>query len=373
MKLKIVIGVVVVLAVAAVLGAIKFQQIHTLIEMGKHMPQQVETISSAIVKEENWQGTLSAVGSVTAVQGVNVTTELAGTVKEIAFESGGMVAKDALLIRLDTSTEEAQLRSTEAQVEWARISAERARTLRKDGTVSQSELDSAEAGLKQNQANTDAIKAAIAKKTIRAPFAGQLGIRQVNLGEYLDTGKPVVSLQSLAPVHAEFSIPQQNLAQLKTGMKVRLTTDAFPGRSFDGTLTAINPDLDVNTRSVRLQAKFENADQTLRPGMFAKAEVLLPQDQKVMVIPSTSVLSKPYGSSVFVVENSTNQSGGLVVQERFIKTGATRGDFISVHDGLKPGEKIANAGLIKLRSGMAVTENNSMVPKATEAPRPPDA
>jgi membrane fusion protein (multidrug efflux system) len=371
MKLKIVIGVIVVVAAGWILWTIKGSQFKKL--ASSPWPAPVETVSSAIAKEEKWQGYLSAIGSVTAEQGVNIMAELAGTVKEIAFESGATVAKGELLVRLDTSTEEAQLRATEAQVEWARISADRARTLRKDGTVSQSELDSADAGLKQNQANADAIRAAIAKKTIRAPFAGRLGIRQINLGEYLEVGKLIVSLQSLGTVHVEFSLPQQELAQLKTGMKVRLTTDAFPDRHFEGSLSAINPDLDVNTRSVRVQGTFENADTALRPGMFGRVEVLLPSEENVLVIPGTAVLSAPYGDSVYVIEPSTNSNGGLVVRQQFIRVGKTRGDYVSVASGIKAGQKVASAGVFKLRNGSAVNENNELAPKASQTPRPPDA
>ena len=374
MKLKIVIAVIAVVLVVGVLAGIKTLQIRKLIS--QPIPQQVETISSAVAREEKWQGTLSTIGSVAAVQGVNLTTELSGTVKEIAFESGAVVAKDDLLLRLDTSTEEAQLRSAEAQADWARISEKRARMLHTDNTVSQSELDSAEAGLKQAVANADTIRSAIAKKTIRAPFAGRLGIRLVSLGEYIEAGKTaIVSLQSVSPVHADFTLPQQELAHLKVGMKVRLSTDAFPDRHFEGTLTAINPDLDSATRSVRLQATLDNADQSLRPGMYARVEVLLPSEQNKLVIPATSVLSAPYGDSVYVIEAkaaTTNSPAGLVVRQQFIRTGRGRGDFVSVETGLKPGEKVVSAGVFKLRNGMGVIESRELTPKADKKPNPSD-
>jgi len=371
MKRRILLAALGVALVFLVLAGVKALQIRKLATTPP--PPMFESVSPAIAKREKWQRSLSAIGSVTAVQGINVTTELAGTVKEIAFESGGVVAKGDLLVRLDTSLEEAQLRAAEAQMEWARVSLERARKLRAIDTVSQSDLDSADAAWKQGKANADAIRATIAKKTIRAPFAGRLGIRIVNLGEYLDTGKPVVSLQSLTPIHADFSLPQQELAQLRAGMRVRLTTDAFPDRPFEGVLNAMSPELDAATRSVKLQARFENADQLLRPGMFARAEVLLPDEDEVLVIPATSVLSAPYGSSVYLIESSTNGSGGLVVRQQFIRTGRARGDFVSVETGLKPGDKVVSSGLFKLRNGMAVTESNEPVPKAADTPRPPDA
>jgi len=373
---KIIIGVLIVVAVIAVLGGIKTMQIRKLIAgSGGQMPP--ETISSAVVKEEKWERTISAISSVTAVQGVTVTPELAGTIKEIAFESGAVVAKGDLLVRLDTSSEEAQLRAAEAQVDWARISAERARKLRAENTLSQSELDSAESSLKQNQANADAIRAAIAKKTIRAPFAGRLGIRLVNLGEYLDVGKPIVSLQSLGILNSDFSLPQQELAQLVTGMKVRLTTDTYPDKHFDGTLTAINPDLDAATRSVRVRATFENAENFLRPGMFARVEVLLPAEETVVVVPATSVLNAPFGNSVYVIEpkpaGTNNSPAGLVVRQQFVRTGRVRGDFIAIEMGVKPGEKVVSSGLFKLRNGMSVMENNGLSPKPSSTPKPADS
>jgi membrane fusion protein (multidrug efflux system) len=350
-------------------------QFKALMAAGKNFAQPPETISSAVVKEEKWQSTFSAIGSITAVQGVTMTPDIPGTVREIAFESGAIVAKGDLLVRLDTSSEEAQLRAIEAQTELARLNVERERSLRAQKMNSELELDTAEATLKQYQANADAIRATIEKKTIRAPFAGRLGIRLINLGQYLDTGKPIVSLQALSPVYADFSLPQQDLAQLKTGMRVRVTTDAYPNRQFDGTLTAINPDLDQSTRSVGLQATFENADQTLRPGMYAKVEVLLPEEQPVLVIPATAVLSAPFGDSVYLIESKPGKDNKepATVRQQFIRTGAAHGDFVSIESGLKAGDRVVSSGLFKLRNGMSVVENNALAPKSEGSPHPPDA
>ena len=373
---KVLIAVFVVLVVGGTLAGVKTLQIRTLMAAGKSYASPPESVSSVLAREEKWQSTITAIGSVTAVQGVTVTPELAGIIHEIAFESGAVVAKDALLVRLDTSTEEAQLHALEAQEELARLTLARERSLRSQNMVPQSELETAEATLKQTQGMADATRAIIQKKTIRAPFAGRLGIRLVNLGQYLDTGKPIVSLQSLTPIYADFSLPQQELARLKAGMRVRLTTDAYPARQFDGTLTAINPDLDPQTRSVGLQATFENADQLLRPGMFARVEVLLPEERAVLVVPATSVLSAPYGDSVYVIESKPGKDSGkaeLVVRQQFIRTGSARGDFVSVETGLKPGERIVSAGIFKLRNGMSVIENNELSPKNELAPRPSDS
>jgi membrane fusion protein (multidrug efflux system) len=376
MKTKIAIAIIGVILIVSGLAGVKALQFKTLIAAGKSFSQPPETVSSTIVSEEKWQTTLVAIGSVTAVEGVNVTTEVAGLVRDISFESGAAVEKGAVLVRLDTSSEEAQLRSIQAQLELARINLERERTLRSENMVSQSDLDATEASLKQYQANADGVQAVIDKKTIRAPFAGRLGIRQINLGQYLDSGKPIVSLQSLAPIHADFWLPQQELSRLATGMRVRLYTDAFPDHDFEGQLSAINPDLDASTRSVGLQATFDNREQLLRPGMFARVEVLLPEEKNVLVIPATSVVSAPYGDSVYVIESSpgtgTNKPG-LSVRQQFIRTGRARGDFVTVESGLKAGDRIVAAGVFKLRNGMSVVENNELAPKSSETPRPSDS
>jgi membrane fusion protein (multidrug efflux system) len=335
-----------------------------------------ETVSAAVAHEEKWQDTLTAIGSISAEQGVTVSPEIAGTVREIAFESGTRVTKGDLLVRLDTSLEAAQLRAMEAQAELARLNAERDRQLLTNNTLAQSELDAAEAVLKQHQADADAIRATIEKKNIRAPFAGQLGIRLVNLGELLDVGKSIVSLQSLSPVYADFSLPQQELARLQTGLPVRVSSDTYPDQRFDGVLTAINPDLDQTTRSVRLQATFKNNDQRLRPGMFVRVEVELPDAQTVLAIPATAILSAPYSDSVYVIETRPAKDGGKpqqVVRQQLVRTGRSRGDFISVISGLKAGDRVVSAGIFKLRNGMVIQENNEITPKPEASPRPSDS
>ena len=370
MKLKVFLALVLVVLIFGGLAGIKVMQFKSMIAAGKAFVPPPDTVSTAIAEPEKWQDELPAIGSIAAVQGVTVTTETAGTIAEIHFESGATVAQGDLLVKLDTSSEEAQLRAMESQVELASLNLERSRKLRKDNTIAQSELDNAEATLKQTKANADNIRATIAKKTIRAPFAGRLGIRQVNLGQFLDNGKPIVSLQSLQPVYANFSLPQQNLAQLQVGQPVRVTTDAYPGREFTGTLTTINPDLDESTRSVTLQATLDNTDEALRPGMFARVSVLLPTEKEALIIPLTAVLSAPFGDTVYVVEPGTNAAGGLVARAQLVRTGPARGDFVTVEAGLKAGDKVVGAGLFRLRNGESVVEDNSTVPAASQAPKP---
>jgi membrane fusion protein (multidrug efflux system) len=373
MKSKIFIAVVIVLAVLGVLAGTKALQIRALIKAGGAYVPPPTTISSAVVQEEKWPETLSAVGSISAVQGVTVSPEVAGTVTEIDFESGAMVAQGDLLVRLDTSSEEAQLRADEAQAELARLNLERSKKLRATDTVSQSDLDAAEATLKQTEADADGVRAVIAKKTIRAPFAGRLGIRLVNLGESLDVGKGIVSLQALSPSFADFSLPQQDLARLRTGLPARVTADTYPDKVFTGELAAINPDLDLDTRNVRLRVTLTNEEQLLRPGMFVRVELAFPEAQPVLTIPATAVLSAPFGDSVYVIDQSTNAGGGLVARQQFIRVGRTRGDFISVTGGLKAGDRIVSAGAFKLRNGSPVVENNEMSPKPLLHPKPSDS
>ncbi len=369
MKSKIFIGIMIVVVVAGALAVVKALQIKTLIASTALFAPPPETISSAVVREEKWPDTIPAVGSVNAAQGVTVAPEIAGTVSEIAFESGATVKQGDLLVRLDTASEKAQLAAAAAQVQLAQLNLDRTKKLRADNTVSQAELDQADATLQQNQANADTIRAAIEKKTIRAPFAGKLGIRLVNLGQQLDVGKGIVSLQSLSPLFVDFSLPQQELARLQTGLKVTAVSDAYPDQVFEGELTVISPDLDAVTRSVKLRAKFENADERLRAGMFVQASVILPEARPVLAIPSTAILSAPSGDSVFVITGTTN----LVVQQKLIRAGRAHGDFTSVETGLKAGDRVVADGIFKLRNGMGVLENNDTTPKPSLTPNPPNS
>jgi membrane fusion protein (multidrug efflux system) len=371
MKKKIFAAIILVIAIVAGLAGVRVLQVAKMINAGKSFSVPPETISSAVAQEQKWQDTLTAVGSISAAQGVTVASEVAGTVTEIAFESGTVVAKGDLLVRLDTSSEAAQLRAAQAEVELTKLNLDRLLKLRESNVVSQSEVDTAQAALKQNQANADAISAVIEKKTIHAPFAGRLGIRLVNLGESLEERKPIVSLQSLVPVYGDFSLPQQTMSVLTTGLVVQVTSDAYPGQKFVGVVTAINPDLDSTTRAVRLQATFANTNQLLRPGMFARMEVVLPGEQTVLAVPATAILSAPFGDSVYVIEQQAG-STNLVVRQQFVRTGRPLGDFVSIVTGLKPGERVVSSGLFKLRNGAGVVINNELTPKPSTTPNPPN-
>ena len=371
MKRKIVGAVVIVVVVLIALVGVKALQIGKMIGFAKTFTLPPETVSSAVAQEQKWPDTLAAVGSINAAQGVTVAAEVVGTVTEIAFESGAVVAQGDLLVRLDTSLEAAQLRAAAAAAELTRLNTERLHKLRESNVVSQSEVDTAEAALKQNQANADQIRAVIDKKTIRAPFAGRLGIRLVNLGESLDARKAIVSLQSLVPVYGDFSLPQQTLSLLATGLVVQVSSDAYPGVKFTGKVTAINPELDATTRAVRLQATFANTNQLLRPGMFVRLKVVLPGEQTVLTVPATAILSAPFGDSVYVIEPQKD-STNLVVRQQFVRTGRPLGDFVSIVDGLKPGEHVVSSGLFKLRNGAGVVINNDITPEHSTTPNPPN-
>ena len=376
MKRKIVIVVTVLIGIVAVLAGIKALQIRALIQAGASFSVPAETVSAAQVREETWESTLPAVGSVTAVQGVELRAELAGTVREIAFESGAKADKGQVLVRLDTSSEEAMLRSAEAAAELARLNLARAKDLRAQGVTSQADFDTNDAAFRRAAGEVDAVKATIAKKTVRAPFAGRLGIRSVNLGQYVHEGDAIVSLQSLDPVYVDFSVPEQQLAQVERAMKLRVETDATPGRVFTGKVTALNPEVDASTRNIKVQATVANPTGELRPGMFARVQLVLPESKAFLVVPATAVLHAPYGDSVFVVgdvrDEKTGKTGKQVTMTT-VRLGDTRGDFIAVTDGLKAGQTVVTSGVFKLRNGSPVALDNTMAPDAQAAPRPPNS
>src|SRR5438477_3935023 len=334
------------------------------------------TVSSTTVKEEDWAPTLLAVGSISAVQGAVVSSELGGVVSQIAFENGGTAKKGDLLLQLDASAEEALLRSSEAEAELARQDLERTRGLASQKVVSKAELDAAESKFNRLNAVVDQMRSNIRKKTIVAPFDGQLGIRQVNVGQMINAGQQVVSLQSLNPVFVDFALPQQHLQDLSAGLEARVRTDGLSGREFVGKLTAINSTVDTATRNVMVQATLENPDHALRPGMFIKIEIVLPEKHKALVIPGSAISYAPYGDSVFVIEKQKDEKTGKesqVLRQQFVRVGEARGDFVSITTGLKAGETVVGTGVFKLRNGMAVAINNDLAPKPQINPTPIDS
>lgn len=370
MKKRILFVILGVVIVIGALSAIKALQIRAMAEQGKKMVPPPETVTAAPARSESWETALTAVGSLAAVQGVTVAAELTGKVVEIAFEPGAKVQKGDLLIRQDTSVEEAQLPGAVAQANLAKSVLERDEKMLEEQIISQAEYDAAVAAHEQAVAQANNIRATIGKKTIRAPFGGRIGIRQVNLGQTLREGDPIVTLQSLDPIYVDFTLPQQEIAQLKTGLPVRVTSDALPGRTVHGRITAINPIVETETRNVRLQGTVSNKEENLRPGMFVNVAVGMPVRQKVLAIPATAVLYAPYGDSVFVVDDAKGGKGGKVLRQQIVRLGEKRGDFVAVTLGLKEGENVVTTGVFKLRNGQPVVVDNRLSPKFQEAPKP---
>jgi membrane fusion protein (multidrug efflux system) len=369
-KKRILIVILGLLVLIGLLAGAKALQIRAMIAQGKSYVPPPETVTTAPVTRESWENNLSAVGSLTAVQGVSVSAELAGKVARIAFEPGTAVKKGDLLLTQDTSFEEAQLPGAVAQAGLARNNLKRSEQLLADGIISQADYDSASATYRQNQAQVDAIRATIAKKTIRAPFSGQLGIRQVNLGQSLREGDPIVTLQTLDPIFVDFTLPQQQTIHLRPGLAVRVTGDPLPGESMTGRITTVNPQVEADTRSLKLQATLANPAGRLRPGMFVNVAVALPGRQQVLVIPATAVLYAPYSDSVFVVERPQDAKKGPTVRQQFVRLGGKRGDFVAVTTGLKEGETVVSSGVFKLRNGQSVTVDNKLAPQFQHAPTP---
>jgi membrane fusion protein (multidrug efflux system) len=373
LKKRLILAFAAVAVLAAILGGIKGLQIDRMIAHGRQMVPPPEAVTTAVASLQSWESLLTAVGSLAAVQGVTVTAELTGKVVQIAFTPGTMVKAGDLLVKQDTSSEEAQLRSAEAAAALAKLNVERLGKLLAERTIAQSQFDNAEASYKQAIAQADNIRASIAKKTIRAPFSGRLGIRLVNLGQVLNEGEAIVSLQSLDPIYVNFSLPQQELPKLRTGLDVRVTTDALPGELIQGNITAINPQVDAATRNIRIQATVANSQEHLRPGMYVNVVVVLPEREKVLAIPATAVLYAPYSDSVFIVEDQPDPaSGGMVkvVRQQFAQLGEKHGDFVAVRSGLKAGDVVVSTGVFKLRNGQTVSVDNSLSPDFKLNPKP---
>ena len=367
-------AILALVGVVVVLVGIKGAQIATLIKAGKSFVIPPESVTTTKVLPLEWQSQRETVGTLVAVQAVTVASEVPGLVKEIGFDSGTFLRRGDVMVRLDSSVEEAQLQAAKADAELAKATLERAKALRESKTNSPADLDAADARAKQTAANVATLQASLAKRTIRAPFDGRVAIRQVNLGQVLAAGTAVASLQSVTPIYADFWLPQQALAELQVGMQARLRTDVFPKASWEGKVTTINPEVDVATRNVRVRATFPNADGRLRPGMFVNVDVLSPEKRSVLAIPSTAVLYAPFGDSVFAVEEKKDDEGAasLVARQKFVRLGERRGDLVAVTNGLSAGETIVSSGAFKLRNGAAVVVHNELAPKAEIAPTPVD-
>jgi membrane fusion protein (multidrug efflux system) len=363
---------VVTLAVIGGLGFLKFRQIQTAIAQGAAFQPPPEAVTTIVAQSDEWPSTLSAIGTMAAVQGVTVSADLSGTVDQILFESGQAVREGQVLAVLDTRQEQAQLAALEAQREHARLTFERMQGLLNERVISRAEYDRATADLRQSEAQTGEIRAVIQRKTIRAPFAGILGLRQVNLGQYLAGGDPLVTLQSLNPIYVNFGVPQQAVGQVPVGRTVRITANDAAGVEWTGQVTALDSHVDESTRNIQVQATLANPGGRLRPGMFVQAEVVLGPGQKIIALPASAISYAPYGDSVFIVTEMKSETGVPYrgVRQQLVKLGPSRGDQVAILDGVKQGDEVVTSGLFRLRNGAAVQINNQVRPANSPAPKP---
>jgi membrane fusion protein (multidrug efflux system) len=372
-RMIIMLGAIGVFIVA--IGTIKFFQIRAAIAQGSSYQPPPEAVTTVVAGEARWAATRSAIGTVAAVHGVTLSADLPGVVVGIDFDSGHRVGEGDVLVRLDTRQERAQLAAAEAQRELARLNLERMQELLGKKVVSQAEFDRTVAEDKQAEAGVSAIKATIERKTIRAPFDGVLGIRLVNLGQYLNAGDPIVPLQSMNPVQVNFALPQQDVAGLKVGAQVKVSADSIALGNALGRITAINSVIDEATRNIEVHATLDNPHGRLRPGMFVDVEILLGTSQQVVALPASAISFAPYGNSVFIVGEMDGPKGAKYrgVRQQFIKLGEGRGDQVAVVSGLKPGDEVVTSGVFKLRNGAAVVIDNRIKPANNPAAKPEDS
>jgi membrane fusion protein, multidrug efflux system len=370
--------VVTLCAVVVVIGAlafVKFQQIQAAVSQAASFQPPPTAVTTIVAKKEGWSSSLKAIGSVVAVQGVTVSADLPGIIGRISFDSGREVRQGQVLVQLDTRQEQAQLAAIEAQRKLANINYDRMKSLAEAGAIARSEYDRALAEKSEAEARAGEIRATIERKTIRAPFNGVLGIRQVNLGQYVSGGTAIVPLQSLNPIYVDFGVPQQAAMQVRVGQTVHIAAQDLKGAAFVGRVTAIDSVVDEATRNVHVQATLSNPKGQLRPGMFVEAELSFGGNQQVITVPSSAISYAPYGDSVYVVTDLKDPKGQTYrgVRQQFVKIDRSRGDQVAIVSGLKPGDEVVTSGAFKLRNGAAVTINNKVQPSNNPAPRPEDS
>lgn len=355
-----------------ILAYVKTRQIKTAMASGGFTPPPT-AVTTTVAKQEKWPNTFNAIGTMVAVQGVTVSADLPGLVDKIQFESGRAVKQGDVLVELDTREEQAQLQSAEAALELAKINYARNKDLLDQGVISRQDYDRATSEQKQNSAKVAEIKATIARKTIRAPFSGILGLRQVNLGQYLSAGNAIVPLQSLDPIYVNFTVPQESSSDIKVGSTVSLSAKEITGTNFKGKVTAINSVVDATTRNIEIQATVSNPGG-LRPGMFVDVMATLGADRTIIALPTTAINYAPYGDSVYVITEMKDPKGAPYkgVRQQFVKTGGSRGDLVAVVSGLNPGEEVVTSGGFKLRPNAAVDVNNKITPPTNLSPKPED-
>jgi len=370
--------IITLLALAAVIGGlgfVKYRQVEVAGAQGASFKMPATAVTTVVAQRETWPSTLTVIGTAAAVEGVTVSADLPGTIDKIHFESGQSVHEGDILVELDTRQERAQLANLEAQRDLAGINYGRAQELVKAGVISHSDYDNANAQQKATEAQVGDIKAAIARKTIHAPFTGLLGIRQVSLGEYLAAGQAIVSLQSVDPIYVNFGVPQQNAAGIKPGHIVRVTNSDLPGTALSGRITALDSVVNEQTRNIQVQATLANKGNKLRPGMFVQVEMPLGQPRQVVPLPASAINYAPYGDSVFIVSDMKDAKGNMYrgVRQQVVKIEGSRGDQVAITSGLNPGDEVVSSGVFKLRNGAPVQVNNTVKPGNNPSPKPEDS
>jgi len=375
MAKRMILMLVAVTALLGGLGFFKYRQVETAIAQGAAFQPPPTAVTTVVAQRETWPSTLTVIGTVAAIQGVTVSADLPGTVDKIHFESGQWVHEGDVLVELDTRQERAQLASLEAQRDLARINYGRAQQLVKDGVIARSDYDNAAAQQKATEAQVGDIRAAIERKTIRAPFSGVLGIRQVNLGQYLAAGQAIVSLQSLNPIYVNFGVPQQDTPKVALGRSLRVTTTDLPGAAFNGRISALDSVVNEQTRNIQVQATLANPGGKLRPGMFVQVELPVGEAREVVPLPASAINYAPYGDSVFIVTNMKDPKGNLYrgVRQQVVKVEGSRGDQVAITSGINPGDEVVSSGVFRLRNGAPVLVNNQVRPDNSPNPKPQDS
>lgn len=375
MAKRMILMLVIMLALLGGLGFVKYKQVEAAIAAGASFQMPPTAVTTVVAKAETWPSTMSVIGTAAAIQGVTVSADLPGTIDKIHFESGQWIKEGQILVELDTRQERAQLASLEAQRDLAGINYGRAQELVKEGVIARQEYDNAAAQQKATEAQVGDIKAAIARKTIRAPFSGVLGIRQVSLGQYLAAGQAIVSLQTLSPIYVNFGVPQQETGKVIPGHVVRVTNADLPGMGFTGRIIALDSVINEQTRNIQVQSIVTNKDNKLRPGMFVQVELPLGSPRQVIPLPASAINYAPYGDSVYVVTNMTDPKGRAYrgVRQQVVKVEGSRGDQVGIVSGLNPGEEVVSSGVFKLRNAAPVLINNEVKPSNNASPKPEDS
>jgi membrane fusion protein (multidrug efflux system) len=364
--------IIVILVVGVLMAAVVVFHIfigRMLVGIRKGNASVPQTVSTATAGYSDWQPEVGAVGSSRAVRGVDITTEVTGLVRSLRFKSGDEVQSGQVLVELNPDAELAQQHALEAAAELAATVYERDKTQYEAEAISKAQLDADAADLKSKRAQAAAQAALVAKKYLRAPFAGKLGITTVNPGQYLNTGDKVVTLQALDPIYVDLKLPQQRLSEIKIGQKVRVTADAFPNVQFEGDITSVDPLVDAGTRNFQVEATIPNPERRLMPGMFMRVSIISGGKQRYLTLPQTAITYNPYGATVFLAQHKEG-SQNLIAQQSFVTVGATRGDQVAITKGLKEGDVVVTTGQLKLVNGTILVVDNAIQPKSDANPSP---